>query len=69
MKYWEADAYNGNLRLFAQNSAGSYVFPLTLLADGGVEIDGYQVLSSDCYGPTLPAAGTPGRIFYKEVSS
>lgn len=30
---------------------------------------GATVLSSHQYGDTLPAAGTPGRIFFKKVSS
>lgn len=30
--------------------------------------DGAMILSSNQYGDALPAAGTPGRIFFKKLS-
>jgi hypothetical protein len=41
-------------------------FATTVATQIGSKLD--KVLSDDCYGTTLPAAGTKGRIFFKKVT-
>lgn len=42
-------------------------FSAGLTVPGDLNQQGKIILDSDCYGDTLPAAGTPGRIFFKKV--
>lgn len=41
-------------------------FATTVATQIGLKLD--KILSSDCYGSTLPAAGIKGRIFFKKVT-
>lgn len=42
-------------------------FSAGLTVAGDLAQQGKIVLDSDCYGDTLPAAGTPGRLFFLKV--
>lgn len=42
-------------------------FSAGLTVSGDLTQQGKIILDSDCYGETLPAAGTAGRIFFKKV--
>lgn len=42
-------------------------FSAGLTVGGDLTPQGKIVLDSDCYGDTLPAAGTPGRLFFLKV--
>lgn len=42
-------------------------FSAGLTVGGDLTQQGKIVLDSDCYGDTLPAAGTPGRLFFLKV--
>lgn len=44
-------------------------FSAGLTIGGDLTQQGKIILDSDCYGTTLPAAGTPGRLFFKKVGS
>lgn len=41
-------------------------FATTVATQIGTKLD--KILTTDCYGPTLPTAGTKGRIFFKKVT-
>ena len=42
-------------------------FSAGLTVAGALNQQGQIILDSDCYGDTLPAAGTPGRLFFKRM--
>lgn len=42
-------------------------FSAGLTVGGNLTQQGKIILDSDCYGNTLPAAGTPGRLFFLKV--
>lgn len=46
---------------------GKCDFSAGLTVGGDLTQQGKIVLDSDCYGNTLPAAGTPGRLFFLKV--
>jgi hypothetical protein len=46
---------------------GKCDFSAGLTVVGDLTQQGKIVLDSDCYGDTLPAAGTPGRLFFLKV--
>lgn len=79
---YDESSLNGVWRIVdKQRPYGNDIYGQVEMENGGTGADngaeglknlfaaGATVLSSHQYGDTLPAAGTPGRIFFKKVSS